>query len=345
MKKLFGFLLLVLVGISCSTKVDLYTDFKDTTIVYGVMNVAQDTSFVKITRAFSATDEQAFDVNQVALIADSFNYPGKLDARFIELRSFYGSSYAPTGREILLDTITIHNKKEGMFYAPDQKLYYTTERFNINEGRERYRYRLWIRKDNDTITSEIGLLGSNNFQISTRDVYFRSNNSVRTHKILFIPDDNEAIYEINMQFNYKERKPGQDTVKKEVSWSLGAFSMYDLEYEDGSCFVTYPENLLFKVLSDAIGDDNLNVERFFDSFVISIFVSGKELHDYTQMNVPSSGFSQSVADYSYTNIHGGFGVFSSRYLLRKEVRISSLTQTDLLLMPWGFKNLGYTKQP
>lgn len=329
---------------SCSTKVDLYADYKDNTIVYGVMDVAQDTNYIKIGRAFLGSDEIAFDVNQIVLIADSFNYPGKLDARLIESKCDYGNHYAPTGREIILDTITVHNKQQGLFYAPDQKLYYTTEHFKVNDGNERYRYKLRVCRDNDTITSEIGLLGSRNFQLLSDKVYFRSK-SAKTRKIVITPEDNEAIYQFDMQFNFKEFRGGHDTIKKEVHWSLGTFSVMDMNYEDGVYSVTYPENSLFKILSIAIGDDILNVERFLDSFVITISVYGKELHDYIQMNMPSNGFSQSVADYSYTNIHGGYGVFSSRYELKNTVLLSSLAQTDLLLMPWGFKYLGYTKQP
>ena len=41
---------------SCSTDVEMYTDLKDTTIVYGVLDVAKDTNFVKVIRAFSYTE-------------------------------------------------------------------------------------------------------------------------------------------------------------------------------------------------------------------------------------------------------------------------------------------------
>jgi hypothetical protein len=39
----------------------------------------------------------------------------------------------------------------------------------------------------------------------------------------------------------------------------------------------------------------------------------------------------------YTNINGGYGVFSSRINLIKEVGISASTQTDLYGKPWGFR--------
>ena len=117
---------------ACSTDVDMYVDLKDTTIVYGVLDVANDTNVIKILRAFSGSNDDSFDVHQVALIADSSNYPGKLDARFIEYKKASGGDYTPSGREIILDTMTLHNKPEGLFYAPDQKVYYTTEHFKVS---------------------------------------------------------------------------------------------------------------------------------------------------------------------------------------------------------------------
>lgn len=320
---------------ACSTDVDLYVEMKDTTIVYGVMDVAKDTNVIKIIRAFSASNEDSFDAHQIALIADSSNYPGKLDARFIEYKKASGENYSPTGREIILDTMTIHNKKEGFFYAPDQKVYYTTEHFKVNNAYVNFKYNLLISKKNDTVSSSINLIGGTNFQINTPMVFFRAENG-GLRKLYFTPDDNDALYKVTMQFNYKELRPGQDTVYKNVNWSMGPSSTYDLEIEDRKLYFTYHEGTLFNVLSKAIGNDNFNVERFYDSFVISIYAYGKELEDYIQLNAATSGI-----EYYYTNIHGGLGILSSCHEIRQSVDMSSRTKTDLLSKPWGFKYIGY----
>ena len=320
---------------ACSTDVDLYTDFKDVTIVYGVLDVANDTNVVKVIRAFSGSNEDSFDAHQIALIADSSNYPGKLDARFLEYKKPSGGTYSPTGREIILDTMTLYNKPEGLFYAPNQKVYYTTEHFKVNNAYVKYKYKLLVSKPNDTISSEISLIGGERFQIVTPKVFFKVG-SLEKRKVYFTPDDNDAVYKATMQFNYKEVRHGHDTVCKNVNWSIGPSSTFDLGYEEGNLYYTYRENQLFSLLENAIGDDNLNVERFFDSFVISIFAYGKELEEYTQI----SGGTSSI-DYYYTNIHGGMGILSSYHEISKTVEISSRTMTDLLSMHWGFKHLGY----
>ena len=56
---------------ACSTDVDLYVEMKDTPVVYGVLDVTNDTNVIKIIRAFSGNNEDSYDVHQIALIADS----------------------------------------------------------------------------------------------------------------------------------------------------------------------------------------------------------------------------------------------------------------------------------
>jgi hypothetical protein len=320
---------------ACSTDVEIYVDLKDTTVVYGVMDVAKDTNVIKILRAFAGSNEDSFDVHQAALIADSSNYPGKLDARFLEYKKIPGGTYTPTGREIVLDTMVLYNKQEGFFYAPNQKVYYTTAHFNVNDSYVKYKYKLLIYKPQDTISSEISLIGGENFQINTPMVFFRAEDGGK-RKLYFTPDDNEAVYKVTMQFNYKELRLDQDTVYKNVNWSMGPSSTYDLGFEDGKLYFTYFEATLFNMLSEAIGDDILGVERFYDSFVISIYAYGKELEDYIQLNSATSGI-----EYYNTNIHGGLGILSSCHEISQSVDMSSRTKTDLLAKPWGFKYIGY----
>lgn len=44
--------LVILQMFSCSTEVDNYADYKDITIVYGLLESKADTNFIKITKAF-----------------------------------------------------------------------------------------------------------------------------------------------------------------------------------------------------------------------------------------------------------------------------------------------------
>ena len=119
MKKLFlslSLLAAVMVFNACSTDVELYADYKDIPIIYGLLDASQDTNFFRINRAFSGNNEHPINANEVALIADSCNYPGKLRAYIVEYKESYGGNYTSTGDTVLLDTITVHDKQEGVFY-------------------------------------------------------------------------------------------------------------------------------------------------------------------------------------------------------------------------------------
>jgi hypothetical protein len=347
MKKLF-FSLSLLAGLvcfnACSTKVELYADYKDIPVIYGLLDASQDTNFIRINRAFSGSNESPINATQVALIADSCNYPGKLKAYIVEYKEAYGGTYTPTGDTLMLDTITIHDKMEGVFYAPDQKAYYTCERekFLNNNVDSKYKYKLFVFKGDDTCTAETNLVGGEDFKIVTSTLAFAAKPSDNVKKLKFTVAQNAVFYDAKMTFYYQESVNGGPLTDKEVTYSFGAKSIENLTSEDLSFVVNYGENTLFNLLEEAIGADTVlypahpNVVRYFDnSHPMRIFLTagGDELYNYIQVN-SQTGYSQTVPD--YTNINGGFGVFSSRVHLVKDVAISASTMRDLYGKPWGF---------
>ena len=180
------FIMFISVLVSCSTDVDMYADYKDVAIIYAMLNPRADTNYVKVTRAFCGTNDNHIDANEVAMIYDSSNYPGKLDVRIIELKNTHGGPYEPTNREFVLDTLTIHNKEEGAFYAPNQLIYYTTEQFNAGVGGSKYKYRLVIVKpDGDTVTAQTTMVGNEEFIIVSGSSNFQIEHTDAMGKILF----------------------------------------------------------------------------------------------------------------------------------------------------------------
>ena len=173
---------------SCSTDVDIYAEYKDVPIVYAMLNPKSDTNYIKITRAFCGTNDNFINANDVALIADSSNYPGKLDVRIVELKKAHGDLYETTGRVIVLDTITLHDKEEGTFYSPDQTFYYTTEPFNTGIDGGKYKYRLIVVKPNgDSLTAQTNMVGNGEFAIMTSGVSFQMAETEQVRKIMLGP--------------------------------------------------------------------------------------------------------------------------------------------------------------
>lgn len=321
---------------ACSTDVELYADYKDIPVIYGLLDASQDTNFVRINRAFSGSNDNPINAYDIALIADSCNYPGKLRAYIVEYRQGYGGHYQPTGVTLELDTITIHDKDEGVFYSPNQKVYYTDRPLNIGTDGVKYRYKLFVHKENDTITAETNLVGGEGFKITTFQLGFLPEESDDMGQIKFTLADNAVFYDVKMVFYYHESFNGGPMKEKQVSYSFGAKTVEELLKEnDKVYYVNYGVNTLFNLLETAIGGDTVNVERYFDEKPMMIFLSagGDELYNYIQVN-SQTGYSQTIPD--YTNINGGYGVFSSRINLIKEVSISGAAQRGLYGKPWGF---------
>lgn len=330
---------------SCSTDVDLYADYKDVAIVYAMINPKVDTNFVKIVRAFCGSNDDPINANEVALIADSSNYPGRLDARIIEWKSVNGGAYETTGRVFVLDTMTIHNKELGTFYAPDQKIYYTTERFNADNDGKKFRYELIVVKpDGDTLSAATSMVGSEEFAILSSSTNFQLAPSNALGKITFKADGAAALYDVRIQFNYREQHAGQAMEWKNVSRSFGTQPIEEFPcYMGNTYYLEYSVNWLFNALGNAIGADTVinashpNVVRHMDGFVVSISAGGQELYYYyaanqSQLNSPVSLIS------SYTNIQGGYGLFSSRTTITKSLSLSAAAKRDLFsVSSWGFK--------
>ena len=343
MKKIVTLLLLIscmTAFFSCSTDVELYADYKDIPVVYGIINVLADTNYFKITKAFCGSNDDLINANEVALIYDSSNYPEKLEAYIIELKSAYGQTYQPTGQKIILDTLTIHNKQEGIFYSPDQTLYYTTEHFNSGG----YKYKLVIVKpDGDTVTATTMPVGKN-LDILSNFVSFQSEPTDADTKLSFIADEEAFLYEIRMRFNYREKHAGQPMESKSVSWTYKARTISFFERNpliENGYFFYFSKNALFNALTDAIGNDTIwneahpNVTRYMDGFEVTLSAVGRELFESYEIDQSmNNGLLTSFS--GYTNIDGGYGVFSSCISIEKTLKLNHRALLDLYREPWGF---------
>ena len=341
MKKVFFWFFLALTAllVSCKPEVDLFADYKQVPIIYGLLDGCADTNYIKITRAFYAED----NIEQVAQIADSSDYPGKLDVRLVEFCN--GDSV----REIILDTITIHNKVQGAFYAPSQKLYYTTEPLHINGEINRYSYRLKVALPDRVLTADADMVGSTSFGVQSlavdfSKVYFGQ----ASRRFLFRPALNAGFYDVSMSFTFKEqRTPDGDTLTRTMHWWIGSYSEYDLSMSmDFGCYVfQYRPEHFYEALEAFIGADTavVGLTRFLNDYPVEVTVmaGGEQLRQYVHNNDGSVGFNP--GDNQFSLIEGGYGCFSSRMSSSQWVRLAGETVPDLVGDPkWGFKFMGGT---
>ena len=323
--------------VSCKHDVDMYADYKEVPIVYGVLDANADTNFIKITRAFYAPG----DASQIAMNPDSSNYPGRLDARLTEYLNDQ-----PT-REIILDTITIHNKQEGAFYAPDQKLYYTAETLNQNATNKRYKYRLTIVfPKHDTISTLCDIVGNSGFKVQSLAFNFSQEYFGRRKEFRFKPAVNAGLYEFRLGFTFLEqRTPDGDSVPRTMYWNIGTYEEeYLANHLVENCYIIeyYPE-AFYKELAEFIGGDTAiaGLSRYITDYPIELTMSacGKKLKQYIYYNDPSHLVTP--GDLEFSLVEGGYGVFSSRMTKITFLRLGGTTVPELIARTnWGFKFIG-----
>lgn len=336
---LFSIFALLLLFNACSTDVDLYSDYKDITVVYGLLDSGADTNFIKINKAFCGNNDEPIDANEVALIPDSSNYPGKLDAKLIEYRaSASGHSYHKMD-EFPLDTITVHDKELGVFYAPDQLVYYTTHKIKANTEQYKYRYELQVVRNDSLISATTDVVGGSGFYLPQSALDFGS--SSNTGSVSFTQCPNTAVYEVVFKFHFIEVGANNDSVERVMTWSLGSHPEYTLQFDNGTCKVPYKPSMFFYNLASYLGDDTLkNVERLIyePSLEVSVAAGGDELYNFITVNGPSSSIVQTLPE--YTNVNGGYGILSSRYMLTKMMTLGSHTIPKLKAREnWHFKQI------
>ena len=333
---LFLFFALAYLFQSCSTKVDLYADYKDITVVYGLLDYTNDTNFIKINKAFLGPGNAL----EIALIDDSCNYPGKLNCQLVESRAAVGSSIYTQTRVLKVDTITVHNKELGLFYAPDQLVYYTTDPIHANTNRYNYMYELQIDRGDTVLTAVTDIVGGGLFSIPQAVMNFATTTAQGSLKWTQCP--NTAVYDASIVFHYAELWDGRDTVYRTMAMNLGTYPESSLTHELGTYSVSYNNASFFDNLAHTLGADTLlnNVERlvFEPSLTVKVSAGGVELYNFITVNGPSNSIVQNIPE--YTNVNGGYGVFSSRTSITKDMKLSAQTFTELLKHTnWRFRQV------
>jgi hypothetical protein len=322
---------------ACRHDVDFLANYREVPIIYGLLEANADTNFVKITRAFYAQD----DPIQVAMNPDSSNYPGRLDVRLTEFCN------GEKTREIILDTITLHNKQQGTFYAPDQKLYYTTERLRMNMGGEAISYQLAVVLPDSTLHARTDIVGARSFKVKSLAVNYSLEYFGTRHPLKFHPAVNAGIYDVSFSFTFKEqRTPDGDSVPRTMYWEGGRFTESDLALhpdDDGDYVITYKPETFYEILTNFLGGDTAiaGLHRFISDYPVEITVTagGHNLQQYIYFNAPENMVTP--GDNEFTLIDGGYGVFSSRMTTKRKVRLAGTTVPDLLAKTnWGFKYIG-----
>jgi hypothetical protein len=295
MNRLFALVFLIALGFattSCDKEIDINDDYQDIAIVYGLINPNDSISYLRIEKAYLSNG----DIYQDAQIADSNLFRNKLDVKVYS-----------NNRIITFDTITIYNKKEGIFYAPKMVVYYAVTKGLLNTL-DTYNLEIKNPETGQVITSSTSLIDGSSirFEYPNQTITFESDKQVA-----FTSIPNARLYQLNLRFHYTEGLiSGSDTTFSEhaVDWIFPGITSRDL---------TGGEELLIDYIGEQFYSNLLlnipykeRVVRMIGQCEVIVSVADETFNVYMEVNKPSASI---VIDRpAFTNIENGYGLFASR---------------------------------
>lgn len=350
---LFAATLLAFVFCSCEKpKVNITSDYRDVTIVYGLLNQDDRYQYIKIYKGY-LTDENAV---QWASELDNISYYNDIDVKLEEYVDEDAYKNGAIRQTFTLDTVMSIPKNEGTFANPTQVLYRVK---NSLYGKGTHIFRLVItnKKTGEVIKGRATLIDDrfpfNEPLGSTGTVSTININSEDPWEV-GCKDANwpKQAYAVDayVSFRYIEKnKNTGDTVHKIVR---------DVRVTDGFCLgniAKFKPASILRFLPQYISEDT-SVVRYVDYYQstgavgayvcidIKLWATDYTYYTYHLMSQPSSSIVQDRV--AYTNMesenNSALGFFAARIVRERHFRINNTEHNeDSLIYGRYTKNLGF----
>jgi hypothetical protein len=286
-----GIILVLLAFSSCENTVDINADWKETIVVYGLLDPNDSVQYIKVNKAFLNQNTSAYTVAQ---ISDSLY----LDSTEVSLRQ------VNTGRVINLIRTNKVKKQPGIFASDVNYLWQTTEKINGNDL-----YEVTVK---NPISKQAVTSHTNTDSPSLIRAPFFNNKSLFSLAPEYItfratPGANVKAYDVVLEVTYDEFDVVDTTIKltKTAFWKV----MTNYQVDQGDLIRQVEKEAFFQFMANTL-TSGPNLKHRFVSFGVTYYSGSQNLIDYMSVNVPAIGIVQKQAEYS--NIEGGLGLFASR---------------------------------
>jgi hypothetical protein len=307
---------------SCSEKIDLIGDFKETAVVYGLLDHSDSLHYIKITRAFIGPGNAL----EIAQIADS-SYFDVVEATIEEIEN------GVVNRTwILRDTIIDNKDTNGVFYAPEQKVYYfktlpTTVSSSgvygtvqtspnpmmtsLNPNAE-YKLKAILNNGEFEVTGQTELVNGITTTASSQNFRFKFASNPGEYKSTGVTTSNTGnSYIINAKIGVLFNEfIGTDHEKRSFEWQIGESDVLPFSSKTFSAL----GQTFYTLVKNNVAENDLIDKRTFVGFQIQITGGSEELYNYITVNQPTSSLAQSKPIYTNLEVTDGYrviGLFSA----------------------------------
>jgi hypothetical protein len=300
---------LTLLFTACSEEIDMSGERKETAVIYSLLNQADSIHYVKINRAFIGPGNAL----EIAQIPDS-NYFKNVQATIQEVIS------GNTVRTWVLHDTIIENKESGIFFAPEQKVYYfktTSAAPLIANANTNYKLDVDINEGaftvsgNTTLVKEMAINSPNpnaSYGFASGDVNV---DGYKYASITFAPGNSEIV-DVSMIVSFDEFI-GATATTKSFTWKLGDFQTDALN--DANKSLSASGFTFYSLIKQNATNNDAITRRKLKSIRLNVTGGSDELQKYITINKPSSSLAQNKATYTNltaTNSANVVGIFSAR---------------------------------
>ena len=303
---------------SCETDFDVNANWKDVTIVYGLIDPNNEDQLIKINKAYLGQG----DAIQMASISDSTNYdPSNLIVKIHRVREQVFNTYDTLSTVVLTDTVL--EKDDGLFSTDDNIIYTFKKPSSFYNTNSIYVLEIFNLSSGQKVTSETEIINSFSFESLNPSFEWGLYNGeladslrFRTKNIEWQNSNNGVIYQLDILINYLE-----SGIVNSLSWSQPI-----VEYSSGNMSLKIKGDQFFQFLENNL--DNNTTKQFLNLDLV-MTIGAQDLKTYIDVNQPFSGIVQERPVFS--NIDNGVGLFSSRYTY-DDIKGIELTNSTLNYM-------------
>ncbi len=291
----------------CSNDLDVNEQWKDYTVVYGLLNPADQQQIIRISKTFLGYG----NAYQMAQVVDSIYYQKPLT---VKLEEWNNGNLQKT---IILTKDSVLPRDSGIFAYQKNYYYITNEPLNSSA-----KYKLIIDIDGKIVSSETNMIGD--FPLINMPGLI-SFSTTSNFKFSFKTPANARIFQSILRFIYYDIT-ATDTIKKTLEIPFGKYVTNTIA---GNEIVNYeyPGIKFYSDIASKIKDSNTVLKRVVAQYAVQVIIhaGSNEMYAYMQVSAPSTSLSMDKP--SYSNISNGIGLFTSRYTKYDQVR--QLTQRTI----------------
>lgn len=293
----------------CSTDLDLNADFVETPVLFGLLDVTQDTQFIRINRAFLKDGESAL---LLARDPAEIYYGTGLQVRMEEYNNGNLVSSTPM---LLVNGDSLGRPKQNGTFAEIPNLLY---RFvgALNPDRT---YRV-VAEDpaldilisaETPVLNTFGVIRPTPTPTLTTSLSFAS---LADYQVRWNNAVGARVYELHMRFYMQEADANDlDVILKDtvLDWTVFNSKLVENPGTTAAQDFDIPRSSFYAFLRQAV-EPTSGIVRFIDSVDFRFLAGDEELYNYQLFGSTQLGITADQITATYTNVEGGLGLFASR---------------------------------